>query len=73
MNEYVVYATNELIKQAFYHGGDRGGPYASNEDGLRAAMQKYLSLTGADFSIVKDREGCLQFAKVVFYKTEDLS
>ena len=49
---------NNIVEQAIYHGGDIGGPYFSNRDGLCEAMEKYLVYKGFD----KDTE--------VFYHTK---
>ena len=56
---------NEMLLQAYYHGGDAGGPYGSNEKGLAQAMRKFLKLTGAKYVIIRAFGGCLQFAKLV--------
>ena len=47
-----------IVEQAIYHGGDIGGPYFSNRDGLCEAMEEYLVYKGFD----KDTE--------VFYHTK---
>lgn len=51
---------NNIVEQAIYHGGDIGGPYFCNGDGLCEAMEKYLVYKGFD----KDTE--------VFYHTKGI-
>lgn len=37
---------NELIEEAIVHGGDTGGPYFSNPEGLEEIMKKILEALG---------------------------
>lgn len=47
--EYLILeAVNEIIKEAIIHGGDAGGPYLSNEEGLEKAMDGLLALMPHD-------------------------
>lgn len=39
---------NDLIEQAYRHGGDSGGGYRTNEQGLVSAMQRYARWKGWD-------------------------
>ena len=64
LNEACFEGINEMLRQAYCHGGDSGGPYGSNEKGLAQAMRKFLKLTGAKYVIVRAFGGCLQFAKL---------
>ena len=38
----LMYLLNEVIKNAIDHGGDPGGPYGCNDEGLRKSMQAFL-------------------------------
>ena len=64
LSDAVFESINEMLRQAYCHGGDSGGPYGSNEKGLAQAMRKFLKLTGAKYVIIRAFGGCLQFAKL---------
>ena len=38
----LMYILNEIIKNAIDHGGDPGGPYGCNDEGLRKFMRAFL-------------------------------
>ena len=65
LNDAYFERINAMLLQAYYHGGDTGGPYGSNAKGLAREMRKFLNLTGAKYVIIRDFGGCLQFAKLV--------
>lgn len=57
---------NEIIYAAVQHGGDLGGPYCSNLEGLYAAMAKLRHHIGAhSFVIVHAQHGALAYARPV--------
>ena len=57
MSESKIKSLNRLIKEATLHGGDPGGPYFCNKDGLLAAMRSFAALWGlTDYSIVSDHD-----------------
>lgn len=37
---------NKIIDEAVTHGGDPGGPYYSNEEGIKNAINSFLIWTG---------------------------
>ena len=39
---------NEMLFMAYIHGGDSGGPYGVNEDGMLISVNNFLSHTGLD-------------------------
>lgn len=41
-----VDALNKLIDEAILHGGDAGGAYLTNREGLEKAIDNYLEVTG---------------------------
>ncbi len=42
ISEYEIKLINKIIFEAIKHGGDNGGPYFINEDGLVSAINKLL-------------------------------
>lgn len=42
ISEYEIKLINKIIFEAIKHGGDSGGPYLINEDGLISAINKLL-------------------------------
>lgn len=54
----LVEKLNDIIREAIEHGGDRGGAYFSNRDGLVNAMKGYLTWTGMNEKVgIMDDEG----------------
>ncbi len=43
-----IYLVNKIIANAVIHGGDIGGSYESNKDGLYAAINAWLKARGYD-------------------------
>lgn len=37
---------NEIILEAIVHGGDSGGPYYINDEGLLSVLHKWMSFKG---------------------------
>lgn len=52
---------NAIIDEAIFHGGDCGGPYYSNSEKLREAMEDYLKYMGYDksFEVCEGKYGQL--------------
>lgn len=44
ISEYEIKLINKIIFEAIKHGGDSGGPYLINEDGLISAIDNFLDL-----------------------------
>lgn len=44
ISEYEIKLVNKIIFEAIKHGGDIGGPYFTNEDGLISAINKLLDI-----------------------------
>lgn len=44
ISEYEIKLINKIIFEAIKHGGDSGGPYFTNEDGLISAINKLLDI-----------------------------
>jgi len=44
INDYEIKLINTIIFEAIKHGGDYGGPYFTNEDGLISAINKLLDI-----------------------------
>lgn len=55
---------NSMIDQAIVHGGDAGGAYFSNREGLINSMKYFLAWSGLgkDYGII-DEDGFLKFYK----------
>ena len=55
---------NNIIAEAIEHGGDSGGAYFSNRDGLIVSMKFFLNWSGLgkDYGII-DEDGFLKFYK----------
>jgi hypothetical protein len=47
MNEEIM-LINKITEQAILHGGDYGGAYCCNEDGLRNALTEYIKFKGLE-------------------------
>lgn len=58
---------NKIIKEAIIHGGDSGGAYYDNYEGLMKAMTEFLEHYKLDGYVIIDETGCgpneLRFAK----------
>lgn len=55
---------NKIIAEAIEHGGDSGGAYFSNKDGLVAEMRFFLRWSGLDnFYGIMDEDGWIRFYK----------
>ncbi len=54
---------NRIIREAIEHGGDCGGSYNSNPDGLIKAMKTYINWVGLkeEIGILDDDGGVPQF------------
>jgi hypothetical protein len=54
---------NDIIEEAIDHGGDSGGAYFCNRDGLVKAMRELLAWTGLDnaVGIVCENGGYMRF------------
>ena len=46
--EKLVININTIIKEAISHGGDPGGAYFCNKDGLHKSIEKFMSDAGLD-------------------------
>ena len=46
MNEKFLDWVNEIISEAIEHGGDSGGAYFSNKEGLLNTMKQFLRWSG---------------------------
>lgn len=46
--EQEIALINQIIEEAIDHGGDCGGPYHSNGDQLKEAIEKWLACKGLD-------------------------
>lgn len=44
ISDYEIKLINKIIFEAIKHGGDSGGPYFTNEDGLISAINKLLDV-----------------------------
>lgn len=60
----LVKKINSMLDEAISHGGDSGGAYYSNRDGLIKEMRDFLKWSGLDkmFGIM-DEGGVLRFYK----------
>lgn len=53
---------NDIIDNAVIHGGDSGGAYFSNTDGLIGAMRYFLKWTGLNKTVgIMNNDGKIQF------------
>ena len=59
--EYV----NRIIREAIKHGGDLGGPYFSNEEGLVEEMLKFGRWAGLSGYGIFDDSDVPQFGKTI--------
>lgn len=62
-NKYFIELLNDVIAAAIDHGGDAGGPYYSNADGLARAMFRLRDWLGFrnEIGVLNDDGGCLQY------------
>lgn len=62
-NKYFIELLNDVIAAAIDHGGDTGGPYYSNADGLARAMFRLRDWMGLrnEIGVLNDDGGCLQY------------
>ena len=44
ISDYEIKLINKIIFEAIKHGGDYGGPYFTNEDGLLSAINNLLGI-----------------------------
>lgn len=59
---------NDIIEEAIEHGGDSGGAYCTNTEGLVKAMKRFLNWCG-----YKDRIGIMNEDGILrFYRKSDI-
>jgi hypothetical protein len=61
---------NKIICESIYHGGDLGGPYESNPDGLYAAMLNFKRWAGLDDYEIVHTDCGLAFMRPVVLDTD---
>ena len=53
---------NKIINEAIIHGGDSGGAYCMNNEGLIKQMRYYLNWTGLNKTVgIMDEDGWIRF------------
>lgn len=52
-NKDLIYILNKIIAHATVDGGDAGGPYEQNEEGMIAVMTEAMSMFNLDCKIAK--------------------
>ena len=62
-NKHFIELLNSVISEAIDHGGDTGGPYYCNQDGLARAMFRLRDWSGLrdELGILNDDGGRLQY------------
>lgn len=62
--DVLIERINNIIQEAIEHGGDVGGAYYSNRDGLIREMRHFLRWAGLDKTFgIMDEKGWLKFYK----------
>lgn len=63
-HDRLIERVNKIITEAIEHGGDSGGAYFSNRDGLIHEMKRFLNWTGLDREYgIMDENGWIRFYK----------
>lgn len=63
-DDVLIQRINGIIKEAIEHGGDSGGAYFSNGEGLIKEMKYFLRWSGLDKNYgIMDEDGWVKFYK----------